>query len=76
MTSLLILAVVVLLGIAVWQLTKIFELTQVGSGPDDAASQIANEKDNNINGYLLFAFLGFIYIMTMFGKIWKFAFDE
>jgi cytochrome c oxidase subunit 2 len=66
MTSLLILAVVVLLGIAVWQLTKIFELTQVGSGPDDAASQIANEKDNNINGYLLFAFLGFIYIMTIF----------
>lgn len=66
MTSLLILAVVVLLGIAVWQLTKIFDLTQVGSGTDEAASQIANEKDNNINGYLTFAFLGFIYVLTIF----------
>ena len=65
MTSLLIIAVVVLLGIAIWQLTKIFDLTQVGSSSDDAASQIATDKDNNINGYLTFAFLGFIYIFTI-----------
>lgn len=66
MTQLLILAVVILLGVAVWQLTKIFDLTQVGSSSDDAASQIATDKDNNINGYLTFAFLGFIYIFTIF----------
>ncbi|KUF41943.1 cytochrome c oxidase subunit II [Myroides marinus] len=66
MTSLLILAAVVLLGVAVWQLTKIFDLTQVGSHPDDISTEIANEKDNNINGYLTFAFLGFIYIFTIF----------
>lgn len=66
MTSLLILAAVVLLGVAVWQLTKIFNLTQVGSHPDDISTEIANEKDNNINGYLTFAFLGFIYIFTIF----------
>ncbi|WP_121964931.1 cytochrome c oxidase subunit II [Myroides sp. N17-2] len=66
MTSLLILAAVVLLGVAVWQLTKIFDLTQVGSSPDDITTEIANEKDNNINGYLTFAFLGFIYIFTIF----------
>ncbi|MGL4584531.1 MAG: cytochrome c oxidase subunit II [Flavobacterium sp.] len=66
MTSLLILAAVVLLGVAVWQLTKIFDLTQVGSAPDDISTEIANEKDNNINGYLTFAFLGFIYIFTIF----------
>lgn len=66
MTSLLILAAVVLLGVAVWQLTKIFDLTQVGSSPDDISTEIANEKDNNINGYLTFAFLGFIYIFTIF----------
>lgn len=66
MTTLLILAIVILLGIAVWQLTKIFDLTQIGSASDDAASQIANDKDNNVNGYLAFAFLGFIYIITIF----------
>lgn len=66
MTTLLILTIVVLLGIAIWQLTKIFDLTQLGSASDDAASQIANDKDNNVNGYLTFAFLGFIYIFTIY----------
>ncbi|SFJ31245.1 cytochrome c oxidase subunit II [Myroides guanonis] len=66
MTTLLILAIVILLGIAVWQLTKIFDLTQIGSASDDAASQIANNKDNKINGYLAFGFLGFIYVFTIF----------
>ena len=45
MTTLLILAIVILLGIAVWQLTKIFDLTQIGSASDDASSQIANDKE-------------------------------
>ncbi|MEC4112838.1 cytochrome c oxidase subunit II [Myroides pelagicus] len=66
MTSLLIITVVLLLGIAIWQLTKIFDLTQVGSKPNDISSEIANEKDNNVNGYLTFAFLGFIYVFTIF----------
>ncbi|MTG96847.1 MULTISPECIES: cytochrome c oxidase subunit II [Myroides] len=66
MTSLLIIAVIVLLGIAIWQLTKIFDLTQVGSKPNDISSEIANDKDNNVNGYLTFAFLGFIYVFTIF----------
>lgn len=67
MTSLLILIVVVLLGVAVWQLTKIFDLTQV-SVPGEAsdASEIANEKDNNVNGYLMFGFLAFLYIFTIY----------
>lgn len=66
MTTLLILTVVVLIGIAIWQLTKIFDLTQIGSSSTDAESQIANDKDNNINGYLTFAFLGFIYVFTIY----------
>lgn len=67
MTSLLILIVVVLLGVAIWQLTKIFDLTQI-SVPGEAsdASEIANEKDNNINGYLMFGFLAFLYIFTIY----------
>lgn len=66
MISLLIIAVVALMGIAIWQLTKIFDLTQIGSPVDDAQSQIANAKDNNLNGYLNFIFLGFIYVLTIF----------
>jgi cytochrome c oxidase subunit II len=63
MTTLLILIVVVLLAVAVWQLTKIFDLTQVGSNVND--TQIANDNDNRVNGYLMFAFLIFIYITTI-----------
>lgn len=64
MNSLLILLVLVLLSIALWQLTKIFDLTQVGKSRDN--SQVANDKDNNVNGYMMFAFLIFIYITTIY----------
>lgn len=67
MTSLLILVIVALLGIAVWQLTKIFDLTQnkrqLG---EEFKSEVATDKDNNINGYLMFGFLAFIYILTIY----------
>ena len=66
MTSLLIIIVLVLLAIALWQLTKIFDLTQVGKVDD---SQIANDGDNNTQGYLMFGFLAFIYIFTIYGLI-------
>ena len=67
MTSLLIIIVLVLLAIALWQLTKIFDLTQVGSRADD--SQISNDNDNNVQGYLMFGFLAFIYIFTIYGLL-------
>lgn len=65
MNSLLILLVLVLLSVALWQLTKIFDLTQVGKGIRDN-SQVANDKDNKLNGYLMFGFLVFIYITTIY----------
>ncbi|MCB0442784.1 MAG: cytochrome c oxidase subunit II [Flavobacterium sp.] len=64
MTSLLVLVVLVLVSVAIWQLTKIFDLTQIGGDTDN--SQVANDNDNNVNGYLMFAFLVFIYITTIF----------
>jgi len=64
MTSLLVLLVLVLLSVALWQLTKIFDLTQVGKQSDN--TQIADDNDNKVNGYLLFGFLGFIYLITIF----------
>lgn len=65
MTSLLVILVLALLSVAIWQLTKIFDLTQVGSQCDN--SQTANDKDNNVQGYIMFAFLAFIYIFTIYG---------
>ncbi|MCC9072968.1 cytochrome c oxidase subunit II [Flavobacterium sp. F-65] len=65
MTSLLVIIVLVLLAVALWQLTKIFDLTQVGANSDD--SQVASDNDNNIQGYLMFGFLAFIYIFTIYG---------
>jgi cytochrome c oxidase subunit 2 len=65
MTTPLILAVLVLVAIAVWQLAKIFELSQLSTGKKSDAT-IANDDDNKYNGYLLFAFLVFIYGITIF----------
>lgn len=64
MTSFLVFTVLVLIGIAIWQLTKIYDLTQIGNTSDD--SEIANDKDNSVNGYLMFAFVGFIYVFTIY----------
>jgi cytochrome c oxidase subunit 2 len=65
-----VLIVVVLLAVALWQLTKIFDLTQVGGNSD--TTQIANENDNKVNGYLMFGFLGFIYLTTLF-CLWNYS---
>jgi cytochrome c oxidase subunit 2 len=65
MTSLLVIIVLVLLAVALWQLTKIFDLTQVGLNSD--SSQIASDDDNNVQGYMMFGFLAFIYIFSIYG---------
>ncbi len=62
MTGLLVFIILVLVGVAIWQLTKIFDLTQVGA----ASSEVANDRDNSVNGYLMFAFVGFIYVFTIY----------
>lgn len=67
MNSLLILIIVVLLGVAIWQLSKIFSLTQEKAAADN--SEVATDKDNNVNGYLMFAFVGFIYVFTIYSLV-------
>jgi len=64
MTTVLILAVLILVAIAIWQMTKIFELSQIRA--EASNTEIANDEDNKNNGYLLFAFLIFIYGITIF----------
>ncbi|WP_297762733.1 cytochrome c oxidase subunit II [uncultured Muriicola sp.] len=68
MTTLLTILVLVLVAIAIWQMTKIFELSQIKADN----SQVASDKDNKYNGYLMFAFLIFIYGITIF-SFWKYA---
>ncbi len=62
MNIFLILTVLVLIAIAIWQITKIFELSQ----PKKVNTQVADDSDNNLNGKLMFAFLIFIYGITIF----------
>ncbi|NMH27088.1 cytochrome c oxidase subunit II [Flavobacterium silvaticum] len=69
MTTLLVIVILVLLSIALWQLTKIFDLTQAVNGITDSGTQVATDKDNNIQGYLMFGFLAFIYILTIYGLL-------
>ena len=66
MTILLTLTVLVLITIAIWQITKIFELSK----PKKKNTQVADDDDNRWNGQLMFAFLIFIYAITLF-SFWK-----
>ena len=66
MTISLTLTVLVLIAIAIWQITKIFELSK----PKKKNTQVADDDDNRWNGQLMFAFLIFIYAITLF-SFWK-----
>tara|TARA_B100001287_G_scaffold65005_1_gene52969 strand:+ start:3714 stop:4787 length:1074 start_codon:yes stop_codon:yes gene_type:complete len=67
MTIILSIITVVLISISVWQITKIFEISNLGVKKDD--SQIASEKDNDLQGKLMFAFLVFIYLVTIYSFV-------
>jgi len=76
MTALMTITVLVLVAIAIWQMTKIFELSQIKA--KSGRSEIATAEDNKNNGYLMFAFLIFIYGLTIFcfAKYSKFILPE
>jgi len=61
MTAFLTIIVLVFITVAIWQMVKIFDLTQVSN----ENTQIATDKDNRLNGYLMMGFLAFIYIITI-----------
>ncbi|MBU2927005.1 cytochrome c oxidase subunit II [Winogradskyella psychrotolerans] len=61
MTALLTIIIVLFVAVALWQMVKIFDLAQVGT----VNSQIADDHDNKINGYLMIGFLVFIYLITI-----------
>jgi cytochrome c oxidase subunit 2 len=61
MTGLLTILILLGITIAIWQMVKIFDLAQVNKD----LSQVANDNDNKVHGYLMLAFLGFIYGITI-----------
>lgn len=61
MTTLLIFIIVLFVAVAMWQMVKIFDLAQVGA----SNNQVATDKDNRFNGYMMIAFLIFIYAITI-----------
>ena len=61
MTALLTILVLVFITVAIWQMVKIFDLAQATA----ENTQVANDKDNRVNGYLMLGFLAFIYIITI-----------
>ncbi|HET8809134.1 MAG TPA: cytochrome c oxidase subunit II [Flavobacteriaceae bacterium] len=60
MTAFLIIIVVALLGITVWQMSKIYKLSQPVSV--EGSSQVATDTDNRKQGYLM---LGFLVLMNL-----------
>ncbi|MEN8886310.1 MAG: cytochrome c oxidase subunit II [Winogradskyella sp.] len=61
MTAFLSIIIVLFVAVALWQMVKIFDLAQVGA----ANTQVADDKDNKLQGYLMMAFLVFIYATTI-----------
>ena len=62
MTILLIFTILILISISMWQISKMFELSQTNVN----TTEIADDKDNDYQGKLMFAFLVFIYLLTLF----------
>lgn len=63
MTVFLVIIVLALLAVTGWQISKIFELSK---RPDADTSQVANDKDNKLNGILMLAFVIFIYVISIY----------
>ena len=61
MTAFLTIIVLVFITVAIWQMVKIFDLAQA----NNEKTQVATDKDNRVNGYLMMGFLAFIYIITI-----------
>jgi len=62
MTAFLVVLVIILFGVAVWQMDKIFQLSKTKANNE---SEIASDKDNNINGWLMLGFVLFIYALSI-----------
>ena len=62
MTALLVIIIVALFGITLWQMSKIFQLAK---DKEEQDTQVANDKDNNLNGKLMLGFVILLYVVTI-----------
>lgn len=62
MTAFLILLVILLFGVSVWQMSRIFQLARQKT---TGYNNIATDQDNNTQGYLMVGFLIFIYLLAI-----------
>jgi len=62
MIVLLTLLILILISVSIWQVSKILELSQ----PKSESTEIADDQDNQTQGKLMFGFLIFIYVLTIF----------
>ena len=67
MTTFLTLFVLSLFAISLWQISKIYSLSRVGS---DDNPGVANDKDNKLNGKLMLAYVVFLFVFTIAGFFW------
>lgn len=67
MTAFLVVLVIILFGVAVWQMSKIFEMSKT---KQTDTGDIASDKDNRVNGYLMLGFVIFVYLLTII-CFWK-----
>ena len=67
MTAYLVILVIILFGVAVWQINKVFMLLQPAKSED---SEVASDKDNETQGYMMLAFVFFIYWILAY-CFWK-----
>lgn len=65
MTAFLTIIIVLFVAVAIWQMVKIFDLTQTNPDISGTPAGVATDQDNNINGYLMMGFLIFIYVITI-----------
>ena len=65
MSAVLTILVLVSITIAIWQMVKIFDLANANK----ENTQVADDKDNRVNGYLMMGFLVFIYGFTIYNLV-------
>ncbi len=70
MIVLLILIVLGLLGVTIWQISKIFQLSK--SKKSDVPAGVPDDRDNKIQGYLMAAF-GFAFYAFMIYNFWEYS---
>jgi len=63
MTAFLVVLVIILFGVALMQMNKIFLMSKTKV---DETAQIASDKDNNTQGYIMLAFVFFTYFLLIY----------